>query len=81
MILCWSMPDLGLIGWYDVELKCVEIWIVSCWVRCKCFKDGDNSPMCIIMIDYVNILTSLAWIVMKGKFLCDFYWVMMMMII
>ena len=34
---------LGLIGCYDVELKCLDyVWFVRCWLICKRYKDGEG---------------------------------------
>ena len=32
---------LGLIGWYDVELKCLNYDLWGVGLRCKCYKDDE----------------------------------------
>ena len=31
-------------------MKFLEICLVSCWIKCKCCKDCDNLPMCLIIM-------------------------------
>ena len=37
-------------------------------------------PMCLIMKWYVNVLTSLIWIEIKGLYSYNYYWAMIMVI-
>ena len=30
-----------MIGWYDVELKCLDYGLWGVGLRCKCYKDGE----------------------------------------
>ena len=32
---------LGWIGWYDVELKCLDYDLWGVGLICKCYKDGE----------------------------------------
>ena len=41
---------LGLIGLVWCWIEMYWVWFVRCCLRCKCYKDGDNLPMCLIMM-------------------------------
>ena len=56
---------LGLIGWYVIELKCLDYDLWGVGLRCICYKNGGWLPMCLSMKWYVNVLTSIIWILMK----------------
>ena len=69
---------IGLV-WCWIEMS--WLWFVRCYLWCKCYNDGDNLTICLIMMWYVNVLTSHVWIIMKGKYSCNSYCAMMVIIV
>ena len=49
---------LGLIGWHDIELGCVDFDSWGVCLRCKCYKDGEwfsNVPYYEIICKCANL--------------------------
>ena len=49
---------LGLIGFYDVELKCLDYDLWGVVLRCTCYKDGEwftNVPYYKVIYKFANI--------------------------
>ena len=66
------MPYTRIVGWYDVELKCLD-YVVGC-SRCMCYKNCENYEWALICYEMLKCEPHLFELWWKDLYKYNSYW-------